>query len=203
MLAHIKAEANWLPLVNLEWDVKKVENRGLDGDNAARDAVRLEQMLTFIGMYAPSSVFKEITQRRKSLKDIWTIIRKWAGVSPSGSKHLAYYKLKMAFDPAGQAYQEFYYALRDAKEDCLIQSTSNIQFNGAAVTEDEELTPCIEADVTMDWLHAIGGAPLVQHVFRVYNKELDTVSLADLQERISLNLPTLITEAESVVDPQT
>ena len=203
ILAHIKAEENWLPLVTRTWGAKKVANRGLAGDDPPGDAVKLEAMLAFIATYAPSSVFREITQRCKSLADVWNIIRKWAGIRASGSKHLTYSKLRKAWDPNGnQSFQEYYYALRDAKEDCLITVTSAIKFNGAVLAEDEELTPCLEADVIIDWLDSIGGAPLVEHVFRAYSKELEASSLADLQERIAENLTTLITEAEASVDPQ-
>ena len=202
ILTHVKADENWTPLVNLTWDVK-TPNRGLAGDTAAQDAVKLEAMLAFVATYAPSSVFREITQRCKSLAEVWNVVRKWAGIRASGAKHLTYNKLRKAFDPNGsQSHQEYYYALRDAKEDCLITRTSAIKFNGAVLAQDEDLTPCLEADVMVDWLDAIGGSPLVDHVFRAYSKELEGSSLADLQERISDNLTTLIAEAEASVDGQ-
>ena len=39
------------------------------------------------------------------------------------------------------------------------------------------MTPCINSLVVMDWVDAIGGAPLVEHVHRVYAKDLETVTL--------------------------
>ena len=43
---------------------------------------------------------------------------------------------------------------------------------------------------------ALGGVELVEHTFRVFSKELETESLADLRQIISDNLPSLTTEAE-------
>jgi hypothetical protein len=82
------------------------------------------------------------------------------------------------------------------KEECLISSSSGIKFKGKALDEDEELTACIESDIVLDWLTAIRGSLLVEHTFRVFSKELETTSLSDLQERISDNLPTLLSESD-------
>ena len=204
IMANVKSEEDWVPLIGLEWKNYKAVNRGLlVGDDLPGQARKLQKMITFIATYAPSSLFKEITQRSTSLAAIWEVVRKWAGVRASSSKHLTYARLRLSFDPAGnQTYQELYYNLRDAKENCLISATSAIKFDGKALTEDEELTPCIEADIIVDWLQAIGGQPLLELVFRVYAKELEAASLADLQERISDNLPSLITEAESGTEGQ-
>ena len=197
IIANIKAEAEWRTLVTLTWGKKKVPNRGFVGDDAAADAIKLDRMLTFIATYAPSTTFNEITTRCTSLKDIWDIIRRWAGVRQSGSKHLTYYQLRNAYDSTGiQSPQEFYFQLRDAKEECLITAASGIKFNKAALSDDEELTACIESDVVLDWISAIGGPPLVEHIFRTFSKELESSSLADLQERIADSLPTLISETE-------
>ena len=203
ILANIQAEAAWLPLVTLKWSKKKVANRGFVGDDAAGQAVKLDKMLTFIATYAPSTTFNEITTRCTDLAEVWNIIRRWAGVRPTGSKLLTYYQLRNAYDPSGtQTPQEFYFQLRDAKEECLVTVTSGIKFNGEVLTEDEELTVCIESDIVLDWIAAIGGGALVEHVFRSFSKELETTSLADLQERISDNLPTLLSEAEETPQGQ-
>ena len=203
IVTNIKAEEDWLPFVDQTWGAHKVANRGLVGDNAAADAVKLQRMLAYIASYAPSSVFRDITQRCLDLPQVWDIIRRWAGVTESSSKHLSYHRLKRAYDPAGsQSPQEFYFALRDAKEDCLITVASKIKYNNTAPTADEELSACLESDVVIDWLDAIGGSPLVEHVFRTYTNELKESSLADIQERIAQNLPMLSTEAEANAEPQ-
>ena len=50
----------------------------------------------------------------------------------------------------------------------------------------------------LDWMDAIGGAKLVNQTFRGFSKELESESLADLRQRISDNLQSLISEAEQV-----
>ena len=198
ILANVKAEATWLPFVNENWKPKGEANRGFLGVNAGAKAITLERLLAFIASYSPSYTFREITSRCKSLDDVWNIIRRWAGVRASCAKQLTYTKLKIAFDPSGnQSHQEFFFQLRDAKEDCLITAASEIKFNGEVLAQDEVLTPCLESDIVLDWLQAIGGVPLVDHVFRVFSKELEKTSLSDLQERISDTLATLITESET------
>ena len=46
-----------------------------------------------------------------------------------------------------------------------------------------------------DWLATLGGAALQDLVLRVYAKDLETESLADLCERITDNLDSLMAEA--------
>ena len=56
--------------------------------------------------------------------------------------------------------------------------------------------PTLESDVVLDWLESLGGTKLVEHIFRVFAKELESESLADLRQRISDNLACLISEAD-------
>ena len=71
-----------------------------------------------------------------------------------------------------------------------------IKFNGSCPAEDEELSPTLESDVVLDWLEAVGGKKLVEHVFRVFSKELESDTLADLRQSISDNLSSLLSESE-------
>ena len=88
--------------------------------------------------------------------------------------------------------QEFYYRLRDAMEDTLILGKDNITDDGKVVTEDEDMTPTVKSMVVLDWLDAVGGPPLVEHVHCVYAKELETSTLASLQSRIWKNMTALM-----------
>ena len=201
ILTHVKSENSWKPLLDITWSAKKEKDRGFDADNVDK-ALQVDNMLTFIATYGPASVFREITTRSTCMKDVWEVIRKWAGIRPSGSKHLTYAKLKKAYDPnSNQSPQEFFYALRDAKEDCLLLAGSPIKFRNKTLATDEDLVPCLESDIVMDWLEALGGPSLQEHVFRVYSKDLESSSLADLQDRISENIDTLLVEAEVTAEP--
>ena len=109
-----------------------------------------------------------------------------------------YYKTKNSYLKIDkeETKQEFYYRLRDAMEDTLILGKDNITDDGKVVTEDEDMTPTVKSMVVLDWLDAIGGPPLVEHVHRVYAKELETNTLASLQSRIWKNMTALMREVE-------
>ena len=70
-----------------------------------------------------------------------------------------------------------------------------VSYRGKIPTENEKFSACMESDVTAHWLEAIGGQTLVQHIFRVFAKELDTITLADLRPVIVDNMDNLRAEA--------
>ena len=183
------------------WNVEKVPNRGFTDENqgdgtAEKKANQVQSMLTKIASYAPKTIVREIIRRTKSLSDIWNIAKEWAGIQTSGAKH--YYKTKMSFQKVNteETRQEFFYRLRDAMEDTLIMRGDNITDDGEDVKVDEDMTPTVKSIVVLDWLDAIGGPALVEHVHRVYAKELESVTLSTLQSRIWTNMDVLLREAE-------
>ena len=203
MIANIKKEEKWLPLLSPKtWQPKKTLNRGFIGDEAVANANQVDMLLEYVSQYAPNAVYRDITLRATSLDAVWLLVRNWAGLKTSGSKQQTYYQVKHSWDPNGDLTEtDFYFQLRNAKEDCLLLSGTNggkIKFQGSIPTEDEDLTPTLESDVVLDWMHALGGVKLVDHTFRVFSKELETESLADLRQRISDNLPSLASEAGQV-----
>ena len=186
-----------------EWDFEKVPNRGF-ADAVANDGSgkkkcdQVTSMLTKIASYAPKSIVREIIRRTKCLADIWNIARDWAGIQSSGSKHLEYYKAKMSYRKVDkeESKQEFYYRLRDAMEDTLILKKDKIYDDGELVDNDEDMTPAVKSIVVLDWLDAIGGPALIEHVHRVYAKELESATLSSLQSRIWKNIDSLMREIE-------
>ena len=110
--------------------------------------------------------------------------------------------MKNSFDPNGDlTATDFFFSLRNAKEDCLLLSRANggkIKFQGYLPTEDEDLTPTLESDIVLDWMDAVGGSKLVENVFKTFSKELETESLADLRQRISECLSSLMNDTETV-----
>ena len=78
-------------------------------------------------------------------------------------------------------------------EDTLLTADTDVTEFGKKITEDEDMSPCINSLVVMDWIDAIGGAPLIEHVHRVYAKDLESSTLGSLQSRISKNLDSLRT----------
>ena len=115
----------------------------------------------------------------------------------TGSKHLDYYRIKNSYSPTSdETKQEFFYRLRDAMEDTLLPANTDVTQYGRQITIEEDMTPCINSLVVMDWIDAIGGSILVEHIHRVYAKDLESVTLGSLQSRISKNLDSLIHEIE-------
>ena len=107
-----------------------------------------------------------------SLANVWKRIRTWAGIKTTGNSYHTYYKVKRSFNHDVISYTNFYYKLIHTKEDCLLLATSNINFEGARYSVDEELTPFPQSDIILDWMHAVGGPAFVKHVFCVFVKDL-------------------------------
>ena len=204
MLANIRKEEKWNTLIEKTWKTKKTENRGIEGAEAAATSAQVDLMLEYISQYAPNALYRDITLRATSLTAVWTLVRNWAGLKTSGCKQHTYYTVKHSFDPNGDLTPtDFFFSLRNAKEDCLLLSATsggNVKFHGSIPTENEDLTPTLESDVVLDWLDALGKTQLVEHTFRVFAKELETESLADLRQRISNNLSSLMAEADQQVE---
>ena len=195
ILANVKKEEKWIPFISKKWKPKKVPNRGLTGSSADADSLQIDTLLEYISQYAPNALYRDITQRSTSLDEVWLLIRNWAGLKSSGSKQQTYYAVKHSFDPNGDlSHTDFFFTLRNAKEDCLLLSSDNggkISFKGSIPKEDEDLTPTLESDIVLDWMDAVGGSNLVNNVFKTFAKELETESLADLRQRISDNMLSL------------
>ena len=204
ILSNIRKEDKWTPLISLTWSHKKELNRGFTSNTAEAEAKQVDLMLAYIAQYAPSVLYRDITQRSTSLSSVWTVIRQWAGLKSSGCKHYTYYQLKENYDKNGDiSHNDFFFSLRNAKEDCLLIARRNggqVKFNGALPEQDEDLTPTLECDIVLDWLHAIGGPKLVDHVFRSFSKELETETLSDIRQRVAECLPALMSESDLQAD---
>ena len=188
---------NTLLVPTATWTSPKTENRGFNGNDASTSAKRLEDMLTKISSLAPSCLVRAILNRTTCLQDIWSLVYEWAGIQTTGSKHLDYYRIKRSWSSSSdETKQEIFYRLRDALEDTLLSSDTDIKEFGKNITEDEDMSPCLNSLVVMDWLDAIGGSVLVEHIHRVYGKDLETSTLGSLQSRISKNLDSLLHEIE-------
>ena len=139
-------------------------------------------MLEYLSQYVPNALYRDITKRATSLEAVWTLVRNWAGLKTSGYKQQSYFKVKHSFIHSEEkSPTDFFFALRNAKEDCLLISGANggkITFHGDLPDEDEDLTPTLESDVVMDWLEALGGKKLVEHIFRAFTKKLESETLA-------------------------
>ena len=197
ILRNIRKEDMWKLHVTTTWDTSKI-HKGFEDEGKEKKAEEVESMLAYVAQYAPEAIFRDITKRCDSLKEVWTTIREWAGVKIKGSKHQQYNQLRQSYVHGEElSATDFFYQLRNAKEDCLLSNNSKVSFKGKKYSE--VLTPCLESDVVLDWLMAVGGTQLTDQVFRVFSKDLEEVTLADLRLRILDNLPTLMAEAETTL----
>ena len=187
-----------------KWGAEKEINRGFesdegeDGETGKQKCDKVDSMLIKIASYAPRAIVREITKRSTCLHDIWETAKDWAGIRSTGTKHLDYYKVKNSYqkEDKDETPQEFFYRLKDAMEDTLIQRKDNIYEYGDLIQEDEQMTPTVNSLVVLDWLESLGGPRLIEHVYRIYAKELETTTLASLQNRIWKNLPSLQKDIE-------
>ena len=59
------------------------------------------------------------------------------------------------------------------------------------------MTLAVKSLMVLNWLDALKGPVLVEHVQRVYAKELDTCTLASLQTRLWKNMGFLLRECKT------
>ena len=129
------------------WTKSSTPNRGLtsdatdvaNGKTAAQKNAVLEQMLGIIAQYSPSLIRNEIVERSTSLPWIWQRIRQHFGFRQSEVNFLSIYKIKRV---EGERYETLYRRLVAHVEDNLLTTDSGIVHDGAAITQNEEMSPC-------------------------------------------------------------
>ena len=201
--ANIRRNEDWVRVLNQTWNHNE-DNLGMEarvGANAASAetlANHVLGILTYIATYAPNCLYRDITKRCSSVKEVWEKVRDWANLSSVSTGFHTYAQLQHSYDAKGDlSPNDFYFLLRDAAEDCLLVKNGKVQYNDKPNTRNEPMSQFVESSVVKDWLIAIGGLQLLNQVFRVYSKELETQTLADLRRRIADNISVLQAEAES------
>ena len=196
--ANLRLNEKWREVMKETWHPKNTDNRGFEGADANTKANNVNGMLAYIAGYAPPPLYRQIEQRCRNLKEVWELIRRWAGIQTSGLKLLTYSRLLNSWDPSDDMTPtEFFYVLCDCMEDTLLTKNGGVRHNNIAQDKDEEMTPALESVVVKDWLIAVGGQGLFEHCCRVYAKDLETETLASIQVRIAQNLETLMADVEA------
>ena len=109
---------------------------------------------------------------------------------------LSYYQACNSFNPHEISYTDYYYKLFNLKEDCMLRRDGRIKCEGEDVLVDKIMSSADKSQVLLDWLHAIGGSALVEHVFQVYSKDLEGETLHDLKQHLLDSIMRLKIEAE-------
>lgn len=193
---HIASCDDFAPFIEAEWKTKSVRNRGLTDDEegatpkrtAAHKCTFLNHLHGLVVSYSPENIRLEIDRKATSLKWIWARVRRHYGFTKSEGLFLKLSNIKLE---EGERYETFYQGIMSQLYDNLLTPDSGITFDGAAVTEDEVMSPTTERLAVYLWLTSI-DCRLPMYVSRVYAHDLMSKSLKDLQSQICQNLDSLI-----------
>ena len=160
----------------------------------------LNSYITYIATYAPTSLVHDIINESTGNDYIDKKIRSMYQLKSTGASAFKYFKKTKSFNHAGsQTYQDFYYELRAVKYETLHKAGQTGTFKGSRIIEDELMTPSIENSIVVDWLAGI-DEDLVEEVEQYYARDLENVSLVDMQETIAQGLPALLSKIKTKKD---
>ena len=188
------------------WQRKSVTNRGLvndqepipEGDRktAVQKNIALERMLAIIAQFCPALLRNDIIKKSTSVSWIWQRIRKHYSFSQSEVNFL---KISEIRREPNERYETLFQRIVAHLDDNLLTTTSNITYEGAAITADEEMTPSLERLAVYLWLNLI-DVRLPAYISRVYAHDLALRSLKDIQPQICEAMNSLLSELNSQDD---
>ena len=126
----------------------------------------------------------DIPNDTESLTSIYKLIRSYYNFAPSESTFLKFETIKRERNETElKRPQHLYLRLRQFIRDNLLKNDSNIQHDGKVPKNDESMSPTTERLIVPRWLELLHPA-LPQHVANVFNHDLQSKSLKDLQPQI-------------------
>ena len=129
---HLQPTATWKP--------PKVAHHGFADADAESKSKQVNDLLTQISSCSPSCLARVFSKLTGCLKDIWTLVRDWAGIQTTGSRHLDYFGVKKSWkSDSDETHLEFFYRLKDSMEDTLLPRSDNIKEDGEDITADEDM----------------------------------------------------------------
>ena len=171
-----------------------------DSTRGIADAVKrkhLNSYLTYVATFAPGSLVHDIINESTGNEYIDARIRSMYQLKSTGASAFKYFRKTRSFNHAGsQTYQDFYYELRAVKYETLLKANQSSTFLGKKVTQDEVMSPSIQNSIVVDWLAGI-DEDLVEEVEQYYARDLENVSLVDMQETIAQGLPALLSKIKT------
>ncbi len=201
LLYHFSLNDNFAQFLDSEWQKKSVANHGFDADGdevpdvrnrktAAQKSIQLDRMLGVVAQYAPSLLHNDILKKSTSLSWAWKRIRKYFAFSHSEANFLKIYEIHRE---EGERYETLYQRILAHLEDNLLTVAGGLKHDGDVPTVDEELSPMAERLAVYLWLLLIDQR-LPPHILRIYSHDLQSMSLKDLQPRLSENMDTILQE---------
>ena len=173
------------------------QTRGLAEANKRN---HLNSYITYIATFAPGSLVHDIINESTGNAYIDSRIRSMYQLKSTGASAFKYFRKTKSFNHAGsQTYQDFYYELRAVKYETLLKAGQSVTFQGKKIAADEVMTPSIQNSIVVDWLAGI-DEDLVEEVEQYYARDLENVSLVDMQETIAQGLPALLSKIKTKKD---
>ncbi len=205
-LYNLSLNNHWAAFLDTEWQKKSVANHGLEADvepvaenlrkTAAQKAIQLDRMLGYIAQFAPSLLHNDITKNATSLSWIWDRIRKYFAFSRSEGNFLKLYDIRRKDN---ERYETLYQRILAHLEDNLLTTTCGLKHDGVDPTQNEEMSPLAERMAVYLWLQLIDQR-LIPHTAKVYSHELQSMTLKDLQPRLSENMDTILQDMNTQED---
>ena len=207
LLYHLSLNNEFSNFLEAEWQKKSVAHHGLQNDGvevvdvrnrktAVQKSIQLDRMLGIIAQFSPDLLRNEILKNATSLSWIWKRIRKYFAFSQSEANFL---KLALIQRKDGERYETLYQRILAHLDDNLLTTTCGLTHDGAAPTVDEELSPMTERLAVYIWLQLVDQR-LPSHVARVYAHELQSMSMKDIQPRISENMDSILQDLNAQED---
>ena len=183
---------------NFSWQKASVTNRGLVDDaqdaegrkTAVQKNIALDRMLGLIAQFSPDLLNNDIVNKSTSLNWIWNRIRKHYSFSQSEVNFL---KINTIKRESAERYETFYQRIVAHIEDNLLTVESGVEHDGAALTENEQMTPTVDRLIVNMWLNLI-DTRLPAYISRVYAHDLQRKSLKDVQPQICEAMDELLGE---------
>ena len=147
-------------------------------------------MLGIIAQFSPALLPNEIIKKSTSRKWIWQRVRKHYSFSQSEVNFLKISEIRREQD---ERYETLYQRIIAHLEDNLLTTDSGLTHDGAAVTENEEMSPTVERLAVYLWLNLI-DVRLPSHIARVYAHDLQSKSLKEIQPQICDAMNSLLAE---------
>ena len=91
----------------------------------------------------------------------------------------------------GERYETLYQRVLAHLDDNLLTTTCGLTHDGAVPEANEDMSPTTERLAVYIWLQLIDQR-LPSHILRIYSHELQSMTLKDLQPRISENMDTIL-----------
>ena len=199
---NLKQDPTFAPFMKkgLKWTKAKSDStRGLaatETKSAEDRAEDLEQMLGCIANFCTVIARNSIIYDSKGLDDIWQKIRLYYGFHTSGANFLDFSNIKLE---AGERNETLYQRMSAFINDNLLRADGNLTHDDEDITTDEVVSPTLENLIVLLWLEKLHPR-LPALVKQKYATSLRSKTLYSLKPEISMAIPSLLEEAQSVED---